>query len=175
MKPQFARFAAAALLTMALAGGAQAQTTGQPETMEAPATRIIGGPLANVKVVQMSVAPLSEASRTCGFQESLIIDSFQEPLAQEGITVQRSAHIWLQLEVTTLRYDANICISYMTARALQNTRYFDRLTNTDRSGRVLTWEDGGLFVTGLDNHGVVTNIGWRDLARNFVKKWRMDQ
>lgn len=175
MKPLLPRLAAAALLSVTLAAGAQAQTTGESGTTEAPASRVIGGPLANVNVVQMSVAPLSEASQGCGFQEDLILESFEQPLGEKGITVQRSAHIWVQMEATTLRYEGDICISYIKARALQNTRYFDRLTNTDRSGRVVMWEDGGLFVTGASNHGVTTNIGWRDLARSFLRKWSMDQ
>jgi len=175
MKLLLPRFAAAALLSVTLAAGAQAQTTGEPETTEAPASRVIGGPLANVNVVQMSVAPLSAASQDCGFQEDLILDSFAQPLGEQGITVQRSAHIWIQMEATTLRYEGDLCISYIRARALQNTRYFDRLTNTDRSGRVLMWEDGGLFVTGVSNHGTTTNIGWRDLARSFVRRWSRDQ
>jgi hypothetical protein len=103
------------------------------------------------------------------------MESFQQPLAQKGITVQRAAHVWIQLQTTTVRYEGDVCISYIEARAIQNTRYFDRKTETDRSGRVLLWSDSGLFVTSLTNHGVTTNIGWRDLARSFMRKWTIDQ
>jgi hypothetical protein len=125
--------------------------------------------------VQVTVAPLSEQSRNCGMDSNLILDSFKMPLAQQGIVVQQSAHVWIQLKATTLRYDADICITHVEAVAVQNTRYFDRHTGTERSGRVLIWSDGGLFLTGTSNHGVTTNIGWSDLARSFLRKWQMDQ
>ena len=168
MKPLLSCFAAA-LLASALVSAAAAQTETQPQP------RVIGGPLAGINVVQMSVAPLSEAAKGCGLDANLILDSFKEPLAQKGIIVQEAAHIWIQLKATSLRYDNDICISYIDAAAVQNTRYFDRKTEAERSGRVLLWSDGGLFVTGVSNHGVTTNIGWRDLARNFMRKWEMDQ
>jgi hypothetical protein len=171
MMPQLIRLAAAVLVSTVLASAAQAQTATEPQSR----TRLIGGPLANINVVQMSVAPLSEQSRSCGFDSSLILDSFKQPLENEGIVIQRAAHVWIQLQVTTVRYETDICISYIEARAVQNTRYFDRKTGTERSGRVLLWSDGGLFVTGVTNHGVTTNIGWRDLARSFMRKWEMDQ
>jgi hypothetical protein len=169
MKPTLCRLAAAVLFTTALASAALAQSEVQP-----PA-RVIGGPLAGVNVVQMSVAPLSEQSRACGMTPDLMLDSFRQPLGEKGIVVQESAHVWIQLKATTLRYEGDVCISYVEALALQNTRYFDRLTESERSGRVLLWSDAGLFVTGVSNHGVTTNVGWRDLARSFVRKWEMDR
>lgn len=162
---------AAALLWAALAPAAAAQT----QTPAQPQTRVIGGPLAGVNVLQMSVAPLSEHARACGLEANLILDSFKQPLTERGITVQEAAHVWVQLQTTTVRYEGDLCISYIEALAVQNTRYFDRKTETERSGRVLLWSKGGLFVTGLANHGVTTNIGWRDLAREFMRKWEMDQ
>ena len=162
---------AAALLSVALAPAAGAQT----ESPAQPQTRVIGGPLAGVNVLQMSVAPLSEQARACGLEANLILDSFKQPLAEKGIVVQQSAHVWVQLQATTVRYEADACITYIEALAVQNTRYFDRKTETERSGRVLLWSKGGLFVTGTANHGVTTNIGWRDLARDLVRKWEMDQ
>lgn len=171
MKPLPSRLAVAAVLA-AVAVAAPLQTT-VAQTM-AP-TRVIGGPLAAVNVVQMSVAPLSDQSRGCGLDAELIVDSFQQPLTERGIVIQQSAHVWIQLQATTLRYEGDICISYVEARAIQNTRYFDRKTETERSGRVLLWSDGGMFVTGASNHGGTTNIGWRDLARSFMGKWQMDQ
>jgi hypothetical protein len=171
MMPQLSRIAAAVLLSTVLVSAAQAQTAIEPQSQ----TRLIGGPLANINVVQMSVAPLSEQSRGCGLDSDIILESFRQPLEQRGIVVQRAAHVWLQMQATTLRYEGDVCISYIEARAIQNTRYFDRKTQTERSGRVLLWNDGGLFVTGVTNHGVTTNIGWRDLARSFMRKWEMDQ
>lgn len=168
MKPLLSCLAAA-LLSVALLSAAEAQTEIQPQS------RVIGGPLAGVNVLQMSVAPLSDQARGCGLDPDLILDSFRQPLTEKGIVVQRSAHVWVQLKATTLRYEGDICITYIEALAVQNTRYFDRKTESERSGRVLLWSDGGLFVTGLTNHGVTTNIGWRDLARSFVRKWEMDQ
>ena len=173
MMPLLSRLAAAVLLSTALVSGAEAQA--QSGTDAQPQSRVIGGPLANVNVVQMSVAPLSDQAKGCGLDSNLILDSFKQPLAEQGIVVQRAAHVWIQLQATTLRYEGDICISYIEARAIQNTRYFDRKTETDRSGRVLLWSDGGLFVTGAANHGVTTNIGWRDLARSYMRKWSMDQ
>lgn len=174
MMPPLSRLAAALLSTLLIAGvGTQARAQSEAEGQAQP--RVIGGPLANVDVVQMSVAPLSEQSLGCGFDTNLILDSFQQPLAEKGITVQRAAHVWIQLQATTLRYESDVCISFIEARAIQNTRYFDRKTETDRSGRVLLWSDSGLFVTGAANHGVTTNIGWRDLARSFTAKWTLDQ
>src|SRR3546814_6693651 len=105
----------------------------------------------------MSVAPLSDQARACGLEGSLILDSFKQPLGEKGIVVQQSAHVWIQLQANTLRYEGDACITYIEARAVQNTRYFDRNTATERSGRVLLWSDGGLFVTGVSNHGVTTN------------------
>ena len=175
MKPQLTRLAGAVLLSTVLVSGVPGPTLAQTATETPSLSPAIGGPLANVTVVQMSVAPLSEQSRGCGFDSNLVLDSFQQPLTERGIVVQRAAHVWIQLQVTTLRYDSDICISYIEARAVQNSRYFDRKTNSERSGRVLLWNDGGLFVTGVTNHGVTTNIGWRDLARNFMRKWTMDQ
>ncbi|GAB4394454.1 MAG: hypothetical protein Tsb0032_19750 [Kiloniellaceae bacterium] len=177
MPPLFSRLAAAALVSAALVSGSGAQAQAQAQSgSEAQAQpRVIGGPLANVEVVQMSVAPLSDHARLCGFDSNLILESFQQPLTEQGIVVQQAAHVWIQLQTTTVHYEGDICISYIEARAIQNTRYFDRKTETDRSGRVLLWSDGGLFVTGLTNHGVTTNIGWRDLARSFMRKWTMDQ
>ena len=171
MKPLLSRLAAAVLFSAAVLAAplhtAQAQTT-------VPA-RVIGGPLAGVNVVQMSAAPLSDQSRGCGLESNLILDSFQQPLTEKGIVIQESAHVWIQLQATTLRYEGDIRITYIEARAIQNTRYFDRKTESERSGRVLLWNDGGMFVTGVSNHGVTTNIGWRDLARSFMRKWEMDQ
>ena len=117
MMPLLSRFAAAVLLSTVLVSGAQAQT--QTETQPQP--RLIGGPLANITVVQMTVAPLSEQSRACGFDGDLILDSFQQPLAEKGIIVQQAAHVWIQLQATTVRYEGDICISFIQARALQNT------------------------------------------------------
>ncbi len=183
MMPPLARLAAAAVLSTAVLTGAavearaQIQPQIQPQTgteLQAP-TRVIGGPLANIDVVQMSVAPLSDQAHICGLEADLILDSFRQPLREEGIVVQQAAHVWIQLQATTIRYESDICISYIEARALQNTRYFDRKTETERSGRVLLWSDAGMFVTGITNHGVTTNIGWRDLARSFMRKWKMDQ
>lgn len=175
MKLLLSRLAAAVLLSAALLPVGEAEVRAQDETDVQAPSRVIGGPLANVNVVQMSVAPLSQDAQSCGFDSDLILDSFRQPLVDAGITVQRAAHVWLQLQVTTLRYEGDICISYIEARAVQNTRYFDRKTETERSGRVLLWNDGGLFVTGVTNHGPTTNIGWRDLARSFMRKWGMDQ
>jgi len=176
MKPLLSRLAAAVLLAAALVA-APVETTGiraAAAQTTAPA-RVIGGPLAAVNVVQMSVAPLSDQSRGCGLESDLILDAFQQPVTEQGIVIQQSAHVWIQLQATTLRYEGDICITYLEARAIQNTRYFDRKTETERSGRVLLWNDGGLFVTGASNHGVTTNIGWRDLAGSFMRKWQMDQ
>lgn len=172
MKPLLSCLAAG-LLSATLASAA-AQTTGAQTTTGAP-TRIIGGPLAAVDVLQMSVAPLSDQARACGLEPNLILESFKQPLGEKGIVVQQSAHVWIQLQATTLRYEGDICITDIEALAVQNTRYFDRKTETERSGRVLLWSDGGLFVTGVSNHGVTTNIGWRDLARSFIRKWEQDQ
>ena len=169
MKPLLSCLAAAVLTATALVSGAEAQTDVQPQP------RVIGGPLAAVNVVQMSVAPLSELARACGLDSDLILDSFKQPLAEKGIVVQQSAHVWIQLKATTLRYQGDICITYIEALAIQNTRYFDRKTESERSGRVLLWSDGGLFMTGASNHGVTTNGGWRDLARSFMRKWELDQ
>jgi hypothetical protein len=160
---------AAVLLSAVLGSAAAAQT----ETPAQP--RVIGGPLAGINVLQMSVAPLSDQARGCGLEANLILDSFKQPIGEKGITVQQSAHVWVQLQATTLRYEGDVCITYIEALAVQNTRYFDRKTESERSGRVLLWSDGGLFVTGVSNHGVTTNIGWRDLARNFIRKWELDQ
>lgn len=168
MKPLFSCLAAL-LLSAGVVSAAAAQTEPQPQT------RVIGGPLAGINVLQMSVAPLSEQARACGLEPNLILDSFKQPLAEKGLVVQESAHVWLQLQATSLRYDGDLCITYIEALAVQNTRYFDRKTETERSGRVLLWSDGGLFVTGVANHGVTTNIGWRDLARGFIRKWELDQ
>lgn len=174
MMPQFRRLAAALLSTLLIAGaGSQARAQSETEGQAPP--RVIGGPLANVNVVQMSVAPLSEQSLGCGFDSNVILGSFQQPLAEKAIAIQEAAHVWIQLQATTLRYEGDICISYIEARAIQNTRYFDRKTETERSGRVLLWSDGGLFVTGAANHGATTNVGWRDLARSFTRKWDLDQ
>ncbi|MEQ8354573.1 MAG: hypothetical protein RH942_03475 [Kiloniellaceae bacterium] len=179
MLPLLSRLAAAVLLSTLLVSGASSRTLAQTQTQPDAAVqvqpRVIGGPLANISVLQMSVAPLSEQSRYCGLDSNLILDSFRQPLAEQGIVVQQSAHVWIQLLATTVLYEGDICISYIEARAIQNTRYFDRKTNTERSGRVLLWSDSGLFVTGAPNHGVTTNIGWRDLARSFMRKWTMDQ
>lgn len=173
MKPLFSRLAAAVVFTVALASAAGAQTSTGTELQ--PQTRVIGGPLAAVNVLQMSVAPLSDQARACGLESDLILDSFGQPLSEKGIVVQRAAHVWIQLQATTVRYEGDVCITYIEALAVQNTRYFDRKTETERSGRVLLWSDAGLFVTGAANHGVTTNIGWRDLARSFVRKWELDQ
>ncbi|HEY9550146.1 MAG TPA: hypothetical protein VIR45_11650 [Kiloniellaceae bacterium] len=160
---------AAALLSLALASAAVAQTETSPQP------RVIGGPLAGVDVLQMSLAPLSEQARACGLEPNLILDSFKQPLTEKNIVIQESAHVWIQLQATTLRYTGDVCITYIEALAVQNTRYFDRKTESERSGRVLLWSDGGLFVTGVSNHGVTTNIGWRDIARSFIRKWELDQ
>ena len=174
MKPLLSCLAAVGL-SMALMSAAGAQTGTQMQTETQMPSRVVGGPLAGVNVLQMSVAPLSDQARACGMDPNLILDSFKQPLTEKGIVVQEAAHIWIQLKATTVRYEGDICISYIEALAVQNTRYFDRKTESERSGRVLLWSDGGLFVTGQANHGVTTNIGWRDLARSFMRKWEMDQ
>ena len=147
MMPLLSRLAAAVLLSTALVSGAGAQAQSGSEAQ--PQTRVIGGPLAKVNVVQMSVAPLSDQAKACGFDSQLILDSFEQPLTEQGIVVQQAAHVWIQLQTTTVRYEGDICISYIEARAVQNTRYFDRKTETDRSGRVAVNPD--LTVHGLEN------------------------
>lgn len=177
MMSQVTRLAAAAALSALLISGAAAESLAQAQSGTAvqPTTPRLGGPLANVRVVQMSVAPISDQSHVCGMDNDLILDSFQQPLTQQGIVIQKAAHVWIQLQATTVRFEEDKCISYIEARAVQNARYFDRKSGAERSGRVLLWSDGGLFVTGISNHGVTTNIGWRDLARSFMRKWAQDQ
>lgn len=172
MKPLFSCLAAA-LLSVALVSAPHGPAEAQSETQ--PQTRVIGGPLAGIDVLQMSVAPLSDQARACGLDSNVILDSFRQPLTEKGLVIQESAHVWLQLKATSLRYEGDVCITYIEALAVQNTRYFDRKTETERSGRVLLWSDAGLFVTGVSNHAVTINIGWRDLARSFMRKWELDQ
>lgn len=173
MKPLLSCLAAL-LLSATPVTAAVAQTTGAQSSTE-PQARVIGGPLAGVNVLQISVAPLSDQARACGLEPNLILESFKQPLSEKGIVVQQSAHVWIQLQATTIRYEGEVCITDIEALAVQNTRYFDRKTESERSGRVLLWNDGGLFVTGVSNHGVTTNIGWRDLGRSFMRKWEQDQ
>src|SRR3546814_19817008 len=113
----------------------------------------------------MSLAPLSEQARACGLEPNLILDSFKQPLTEKNIVIQESAHVWIQLQATTLRYTGDVCITYIEALAVQNTRYFDRKTASERSGRVLLWSDGGLFVPGGSNHGLTTTNGCRHIKR----------
>src|SRR3546814_9695541 len=107
------------------AGGRAGADAGTP----APAG-VSGGPLAGIDVLQMSVAPLSDQARACGLEGSRILDSFKQPLGEKGIVVQQSAHVWIQLQATTLRYEVDACITYIEARAVQNTRYFDLKTRS---------------------------------------------
>ena len=158
MKPQLTRLAGAVLLSTVLVSGVPGPTLAQTATETPSLSPAIGGPLANVTVVQMSVAPLSEQSRGCGFDSNLVLDSFQQPLTERGIVVQRAAHVWIQLQVTTLRYDSDICISYIEARAVQNSRYFYRKTNSARSGRVA--RSGAQFHAQMDD-GPVGDIQGR--------------
>src|SRR3546814_6079707 len=73
---------AAALLSLALASAAVAQTETSPQP------RVIGGPLAGVDVLQMSLAPLSEQARACGLEPNLLLDSFKQPLTEKKIVIQ---------------------------------------------------------------------------------------
>ena len=167
------RLLAAVFLLLFSAAGAPAQDQTQDQTQ--PAAAPAGGPLAGVNVLQISVAPLSADSQRCGLQQDLILESFQQPLVAEGLAVQRSAHVRIVVTATTVVYEGATCISTIGAMATQNTRYFDRQTQAERAGQVLLWSDSGLFVTGERDHVVLTNIGFRDLARSFIRKWQLDQ
>ncbi|WP_299397309.1 hypothetical protein [Pelagibius sp.] len=168
------RLLAAVVLLLFSAAGVQAQDQAQDQTQPA-APPPAGGPLAGVNVLQISVAPLSADSQRCGLQQDLVLESFQQPLIAEGLSVQRSAHVRIVVTATTVVYEGGTCISTIGAMATQNTRYFDRQTQVERAGQVLMWSDSGLFVTGERDHVVLTNIGFRDLARSFVRKWQLDQ
>ncbi|CAN0455661.1 unnamed protein product, partial [Ectocarpus fasciculatus] len=133
------------------------------------------GPLAGVAVLQLVVAPLSDESARCGLQADLVKESFQQPLTTEGLGLQKSAHVRIIVKATTVIYTETTCISNIEASAVQNTRYFDRKTGAERAGQVLLWQESGLFVTGERDHVVLTNIGFRDLARSFIRKWKIDQ
>src|SRR3546814_12299221 len=98
---------AAALLSLALVSAAVAQTETSPQP------RVIGGPLAGVNVLQMSLAPLSEQARGCGLEPNLILDSFKQPLAAKNIVIQESAHVWIQLQATPMRYPADVSPTYI--------------------------------------------------------------
>src|SRR3546814_828804 len=117
---------AAVLLSVAWASAAQGQSGSQAgaDTGTPAPARVIGGPLAGIDVLQMSVAPLSDQARACGLEGSLILDSFKQPLGEKGIVVQQSAHVWIQLQATTLRYEGDACIPYIEARAVPNTHHF---------------------------------------------------
>lgn len=135
----------------------------------------LSGPLAGVEVMQLSVAPLSLESARCGLQADLMRDSFQEPLATDGIAIQKAAHVRVIMKASSVLYQETICISNIEAAVVQTTRYLDRRTQTERAGQVLLWSQSRLFVSGQPDHVVVTNIGVRELARDFLRKWRIDQ
>src|SRR3546814_12573469 len=82
---------AAVLLSVAWASAAQGQSGSQAgaDTGTPAPARVIGGPLAGIDVLQMSVAPLSDQARACGLEGSLILDSFKQPLGEKGIVVQQ--------------------------------------------------------------------------------------
>ncbi|WP_422366041.1 hypothetical protein [Pelagibius sp.] len=163
------RLMTAALILTVFAATAQAQSD-----TPAPAGPS-GGPLAGVSVLQLVVAPLSADSATCGLEAGLVEESFQQPLKLENIGLQKSAHVRIIVKATSVVYQDNVCISNIEAVAVQNTRYFDRKTETERAGQVLLWSESGLFVTDQRDHVVLTNIGFRDLARSFIRKWKIDQ
>ena len=164
-----ARLATAACLLVLFLSPAAAQS-------ESPApAEPTGAPLAGATVMQLSVAPLSAESQRCGLQADLIRDSFQQPLAAEGIGIQASAHLRIVVKATTVVYQETVCISNIEATALQTTRYFDRKTQAERAGQVLLWSGSSLYVSGEHDHVVLTNIGYRDLARAFLRKWKSNQ
>src|SRR3546814_19195287 len=117
---------AAALLSLALASAAVAQTETSPQP------RVIGGPLAGVDVLQMSLAPLSEQARACGLGPNLILDSFKQPLKEQNIVLHEAAHVWPQLQATPPRSPGGACLPYTTTPAVHNTRYIDRPPENDR-------------------------------------------
>src|SRR3546814_4714458 len=61
---------AAVLLSVAWASAAQGQSGSQAgaDTGTPAPARVIGGPLAGIDVLQMSVAPLSDQARACGLE-----------------------------------------------------------------------------------------------------------
>src|SRR3546814_13173450 len=122
---------AAVLLSVAWASAAQGQSGSQAgaDTGTPAPARVIGGPLAGIDVLQMSVAPLSDQARACGLEGSLILDSFQQTLGAKGIVVQQAAHGWVQVQATPLRDEGEACITPHEARAVTNNRYIDRTTD----------------------------------------------
>src|SRR3546814_12928648 len=116
---------AAALLSLALASAAVAQTETSPQP------RVIGGPLAGVDVLQMSLAPLSEQARACGLEPNPIPDSFKQPPTEKNIVLQESAHVWHQLQATNLRHHGDVRLTYIQDPAVENHPHFDRQTKTE--------------------------------------------
>src|SRR3546814_15043996 len=108
---------AAALLSLALASAAVAQTETSPQP------RVIGGPLARADVLQMSLAPLSEQARACGLEPNLIPDSFKPPLTEKNIVIQEAAHVWHPLPAPTPPYTGHPSITPTDPLPPQNPPY----------------------------------------------------
>src|SRR3546814_20808998 len=96
---------AAVLLSVAWASAAQGQSGSQAgaDTGTPAPARVIGGPLAGIDVLQMSVAPLSDQARPCGQEGSLILASLKHHLGEEGIVVHSAPHTGFTLNPTTTR------------------------------------------------------------------------
>src|SRR3546814_13721734 len=77
---------AAVLLSVAWASAAQGQSGSQAgaDTGTPAPARVIGGPLAGIDVLQMSVAPLRDQARACGLEGSLTLHPSNTPPGGKG-------------------------------------------------------------------------------------------
>src|SRR3546814_8560436 len=91
---------AAVLLSVAWASAAQGQSGSQAgaDTGTPAPARVIGGPLAGIDVLQMSVAPLSDQARACGLEGSIILDSRSEEHTSELQSLTSISYAVLSLQ-----------------------------------------------------------------------------
>ena len=151
----------AAVLFEAGAGGAAAQTT--------------RGELKGVTGVKFRILNLSENSQRCGLGAEALQEAFTRPLIDAGLKVVASSGYWAYIRVTTVIHAGDICVTYADATLLQNTRYFNSATLSERAGRVDHWREGALRVSDAAIHAGNVERAFRQFGNNLAELWRKDQ
>ncbi len=150
-----------AVLLGAGAGGVTAQTT--------------RGELKGVSGVKFRIVNLSENSQLCGLGPEALQEAFTRPLIDAGLEIVGSSGYWAYIRVTTAIHAGDLCVTYADATLLQNTRYFNSATLSERAGRVEHWSEGALRVSDSSIHGKNVERAFRQFGLNLAELWRKDQ
>ena len=131
--------------------------------------------LKNVKSYRFHVVNLNEASQRCGLSEAAMQEAFTEQMGQSGLEIVATSGYWIYLRATTAVQGDRLCITYVDATVVQNTRYYNSATLSERSGQVEHWRDGSLMASDMDEHDSRIRNVLRQMGGRLVDFWQRTQ